>query len=209
MIYQNINIFINQVSKTYPHRRGIFNVSLQLEAGKLYLLVGENGSGKTTLLRCIMGLVKYQGTITRASKRIGYAPEDYYMPSFMKVIDFLESIGRIKNPMFQTNHEKLDFFLSFFDIMKYKYSTIASLSNGTRQKINLIQALIHDPEIILLDEPLTFLDEEAQAKVLQLIKEIYKDKLIIISTHQVPKFQIRQKQIITFVKGSLSNDLVD
>ncbi len=203
---ENIYITINEVSKEYNNKTGLKCVSTCFEAGKVNLVIGDNGSGKSTLFKCIMGLVSYKGKITKRKLRIGYAPEEYVMPLNMSVLDFLRSIGRIKG----INSEELDQnvldYLELFDLHNYRNKTISTLSNGMRQKINLMQAFIHEPKILILDEPLAALDQDTIPKVVELIKNKAKTSLVVVSTHQPNKFRFKSKKVYRFESGCLLDD---
>lgn len=201
-----ISINISNLTKRYQKKYGIKDVSTSFEQGHLNILVGENGSGKSTLLKCIMGLVNYEGNIIKKKYRIGYAPEDYVMPEFMTVIEFLRNIGRIKginNFMFDILFEN---YLKLFDLYDQRNKPIKTLSNGMKQKVNLLQAIIHEPKILILDEPLVSLDEYSQKHLVRLINERYKTTLIIISTHRPEKFKNRKKKLFKMIHGKLVED---
>ena len=200
---RNLSIIIDNVTKAYPLKKGIFDLSVTLDAGQLHLFVGENGSGKSTLLRCIMGLVHYQGKILKRKYRIGYAPEEYILPPQMNVIDFLTSIGRIKQSDRQELDLQLDHYLRFFGLDGVTNKPLAKLSHGMRQKVNLIQAFIHDPKILILDEPLTALDKETIQKVVRLIREKSRHALVVVSTHQPQAFKSRNRRTYRLHQGQL------
>ncbi|XMB72394.1 ABC transporter ATP-binding protein [Mycoplasmatota bacterium WC30] len=203
---ENIYITINEVSKEYSNKAGIRSVSTSFEAGKVNLVIGDNGSGKSTLFKCIMGLVSYQGKIVKRKLRIGYAPEEYVMPLNMSVLDFLYSIGKIKGiNSYDLDRNVID-YLDFFELYKYKNKTISTLSNGMRQKVNLMQAFIHEPKIIILDEPLAALDQDTIPKVVDLIKSKARTSLVVVSTHQPNQFKFKNKKIYRFESGILLDD---
>ncbi|MFA7076662.1 MAG: ABC transporter ATP-binding protein [Candidatus Izemoplasmatales bacterium] len=201
---QNINIHINNLTKAYTKEKGIFDLNLEFNSGGINLLVGSNGSGKSTLLKCIMKLVKYSGTIEKKKLRIGYAPEIYIMPEFFTVEEFLCNIGRIKGLDKTLSKENSIDFYNLLDLEKYRNKQIKTLSNGTKQKVNLIQALIHHPKIIILDEPLISLDYESQKKLSKYLIDISKTNLVIISTHNPEKFNTRLKTIFHLENGKLN-----
>ena len=203
---ENIYITINEVSKKYFNRTGINSVTTSFETGRVNLVIGDNGSGKSTLFKCIMGLVSYQGKIIKRKLRIGYAPEEYVMPLHMSVLDFLYSIGKIKGIDSYELDQNVVNYLNLFELYKYKHKNISSLSNGMRQKINLMQAFIHEPKIIILDEPLAALDHDTIPKVVELIKNKAKTSLVVVSTHQPGKFKFKSKRIYRFESGNLIDD---
>lgn len=201
---ENISITINDVTKEYTNHTGIKHINTIFQAGVLNIIVGENGSGKSTLLKCMMGLVSYKGTIKKKKYLIGYAPEDYVLPAHMTVKEFLISIGRIKYSNRYELNQRVKDYIEYFGLTNYLNKPISKLSNGMRQKVNLIQAIIHDPKIIILDEPLAALDEAMRPKVIKLVKELAKEKLIIITTHH-PKRFIGKKVMYQFTNGLLEH----
>ncbi len=203
---KNISISIHEVTKQYNKHIGIQSITTSFESGKLNIVIGENGSGKSTLFKCIMGLVQYKGVIDKQKYRIGYAPEEYVMPLSLNVMEFLHSIGRIKGVYKEELDLRTNEYLSYFDLMEYKFKKIGSLSNGMRQKINLLQAFIHDPKILILDEPLAALDKESIPKVVSLIKEKSKTSLVVVSTHQPQMFRSKQRKLYQFYEGKLVDD---
>jgi ABC-2 type transport system ATP-binding protein len=150
-----------------------------------------------------MGTLRFQGEIIRKKTAIGYAPEDYVMPYYMSVRDFLESIGKIRDVESKRLKQEIDDHLNFFDMKSYEHRSFGALSNGMRQKVNLIQAFLNRPKTILLDEPLHGLDEESQKKVLKLVKSRLKDCLIIVSTHYPEHFKTRNKRVYQMIDGRL------
>jgi len=200
---QDISININNVTKHYHKNKGIANVTTKFEGGYLNLITGENGSGKTTLLKCIMGLVKYNGTIKRNYSKIGYAPEQFVMPSFMTVSDFLKCMGRVKNGITPSTSLYINEHIAFLELKEVFYKPIGALSNGMKQKVNLLQSMIHQPKILLFDEPLTSLDKDSQTKVIETILAVSKDNLVIVSTHYPERFKNRNRRVYHIENGSL------
>ena len=199
----NTAIEIKNVSKKYHNQVGIHLVNVKFESGKLNLLVGKNGSGKTTLIKCIMGVVRYDGVINKQRSTIGYAPEDYVMPYFMSVWDFLHSIGKIKDSPSATLQSEIDEHLTYFEMQNHAHQSFGTLSNGMRQKVNLIQAFLNHPKTIILDEPLHGLDDISKAKILKLITLRMKESLIIVSTHYPELYKTRKKTLFVMEDGML------
>ncbi len=199
----NTAIEIKNVTKKYHNKNGIHLVNVRFESGKLNLLVGKNGSGKTTLIKCIMGVVRYEGVINKQRSTIGYAPEDYVMPYFMSVWDFLHSIGKIKDSPKTTLQTEIDEHLAYFEMQNHAHQSFGTLSNGMRQKVNLIQAFLNHPKTIILDEPLHGLDDISKAKILKLITLRMKESLIIVSTHYPELYKTRKKSLYVMEDGML------
>lgn len=170
-------IELREASKTYLDR----SFDLTVEQGKCLLISGKNGVGKSSLINLMIGFTKPDfGVVERKKAKIGYLPEELMLPLFVNTMTYLKTIARIKRG---TVDETL---ISDFRIPIFK--SIIELSKGNRQKLALASTLIGNPEIIILDEPLSGLDEEA--------KDILKNKLfllkkegrgIVIATHD-PRF---------------------
>ncbi len=206
VLSEPLTIIIKDLCKYYQADKGIKAVNATFRSGVLNIIIGENGSGKSTLLKCLMGLVSYQGEIIKRRHRIGYAPEHYVMPLRMTVHEFLYSIGRIKGIDVDTLGQNTMDYLHYFDLLDVMHQPIGRLSNGMRQKVNLLQAFVHEPKIIILDEPLAALDQLFVPKVIHLIKSKMNDALVIVSTHMPKHFKTKKKQLFRFVEGQLYVD---
>lgn len=206
MTSADTHISIKNVTKKFGHTRAIDNVSLHLSQNRVYLLVGPNGSGKTTLIKCIMGLLRYEGTIIKSTTRIGYAPDRYIMPPYLNVVDFLESMGRVKEQSRMHCRDYIDHHLTLFELDNVRYRPIGALSSGMRQKVNLLQAMIHVPKILILDEPLKGLDGPAEDHFMKILSAKTKEMMLIISTHYPERFRMRGKRLIHLENGHLCED---
>ena len=199
----SLTIMLTNVTKSYNHHLAIKDINVTFQEGYLHMITGANGSGKSTILKCIMGMLHYEGRIQKDHVKIGYAPEHFIMPEYMTVYDFLYSIGRIKSNSVVKTKETLELMLSMFELELYQSLPISKLSNGMKQKVNLIQAIIHQPKILLLDEPTNAIDEASIKKFIPYLKELSKSTLIIISTHQPELFIGRNKKIYRLEAGRL------
>ncbi len=203
---QGIYINIDKLTKVYRKNTGIHDMTLRFESGHLNLLIGPNGSGKTTLFKCIMGLVRYSGKIDRIPGRIGYAPEQYIMPTFMKAKEFLALIGRVKRESQDRIVKFINDFMEGFELLDVIDKPIGQLSKGSKQKINLLQAMINNPRILLLDEPLSGLDIRARDEAVKLFSAFSKDNLVIVSTHYPEYFRARNRRVYEIHEGRLVED---
>jgi ABC-type multidrug transport system ATPase subunit len=202
-VQRPITISIHNLTKAYRKTIGIQKVTCELTNGNLHLLTGKNGSGKSTLIKCIMSLVSYEGTINKKKYRIGYAPEKYLMPDFMTIMDFLVSIGRVKDLPQPFLGTELETYTDIFQLKDKLNQPIKSLSNGMKQKVNIIQAMVNNPKILILDEPLVGLDFKAQKHLAKMIIDKSKRHLVIVATHFPEKFNTKRKVIHHFVEGSI------
>lgn len=182
-------IQLDEVSKRYGEKVVISDVSLQIDQGECLVLMGHNGSGKTTLLRLLAGLIyptegKVQRRITGGNKmtsarRTGYAIDRLPVTNFTAE-DYLLAMGAIqglnkKDILYQTG-----MWFDLFGLMEDKNEQIISYSKGMRQKVNIMQSLLGDPELLLLDEPLSGLDRKSQKNLIQLLSEYKKKKMTLV-----------------------------
>jgi ABC-2 type transport system ATP-binding protein len=184
-------IDLNYLTKKFHHVTAVDNISMSIKKGTIHGFLGPNGAGKTTTIRMIMGLLKpNNGKITlfgkdlvkneeQLKKKIGYLPGDVVLYNYYTVeelLDFFESIRGLKTaPLRQNLVQRLE-----LDETK----TIKSLSKGNIQKVGLVQALMHDPDLLILDEPTASLDPLLKLEFFKIIKEFKeRDKTILFSSH--------------------------
>jgi len=202
----NIAVDVRGVTKRYRPEGGIENVSVRFDDSGLNLLVGPNGSGKSTLLKCIVGVIRYEGEIAARPRSIGYAPEEYVLPQFMSVRAFLTSAGRVRDVERAFLGDRIDELLGYFGMVSEAHKPFCGLSNGMKQKVNLIQALLNRPKILILDEPLKSLDEESREKAIAIIRERAKECLVIVSTHFPERFRIRNRRVVRLENGRIVDE---
>ncbi len=203
MLLKSQDITIEHLTKKYKQKIAIEDLSISLKEGYLHIIIGENGSGKSTLLKCIMGIIQYQGKINVPYKKIGYAPENYILPEHLTIRQFLIAIGRLKRTNSRELIVRLNEYLKRFDLSNDIDKPIKYLSNGMKQKINLIQALIHQPKVLLLDEPFRAIDELAQQELAKILDELVHSSFVIISTHQPTKIKTRKKKVYQMNHGRI------
>lgn len=199
-------ISIENLAKKYRSTTIFKDVDLVIDSQKYNFLVGQNGTGKSTFIKCLLGEVKYDGIIKLSNSRIAYAPERVNLPDYISVVNFLTLIGRIDDYSLVSIKEKIKYYLKNFSLEQYEKMPIYKLSQGNRQKIILIQALMTEGDIYIFDEPLNGLDETSQKVFIQeLKKKKRKNKLIIISTHRLDSYKFRNKNIIQFPLQEVAN----
>lgn len=189
---------INNLTKKYGKKVILDRLNLLIDNTKYNIIKGHNGSGKSTLIKCIMNLVKYEGTIIN-NNTICYVPEKIYLPPFMKMIDFLLLISD-KSLCYITE------YLSKFNILSYQYKTFNQLSLGTKQKVMLITALLEDVDMYIFDEPLNGLDDASVTFFQEELKGLKQNgKIILIVLHDESRLKLRNKQIIKISNGVLND----
>lgn len=202
---------VENVYKQYSNKRGVKNLSFQVGSGKVCAILGSNGCGKTTTFRLLLQLLQRDsGSITYNNEPIeksgyrlfGYVPEERSMLRNLKVEEQVYYLGRLKKMDEEEIEKNFIFWLSFFRVSDYRRTKIMELSKGNQQKIQIICALIHDPQIIILDEPLNGLDVNNVRLFKDLLMWLKKEKkTILISSHQYHNIEQYCDQIVYLKEG--------
>ena len=192
-------IRIERLMKKYRQVIIFQDIDLVIDNQKYNFLVGGNGTGKSTFIHCLLGEVKYDGKIDIGESSIAYVPERMHLPDYISVSNFLVLLARLDHNHISSIYDKVKYYLKLFSLEIYEHKPICKLSQGNRQKVILIQALMKDSDIYIFDEPLTGLDIHSQKVFLdELRKKKNQDKLIIVSTHRIENYKYRNKNIIQF-----------
>lgn len=199
MTSKSPGIIIENLNKKYRANYILEKISITFRQGKIHIITGENGSGKSTLIKCMMGLVHYQGQITLPYTKIGYAPENYCLPEHLTIYEFLYSLGRLK----RANKKLITHYLEIFHLNEYQNQVIRRLSHGMKQKLNLLQAMIHLPQVLFLDEPFRGIDQEAKETLCELLNTIRNNTVIVISSHINDYKLLKSKKIYSIKAGSI------
>ena len=190
-----MNITIKHLTKIYGTQRAVDDISFEVKKGEILGFLGPNGAGKTTTMKMITSyLLPDQGNIevggkdvaaqgAAVRKMIGYLPEHNPLYHDMPVIDYLEYCAALQDIDKANIPQRIRKMVALCGLDREKHKKIGELSKGYRQRVGLAQAMIHDPEILILDEPTTGLDPNQIVEIRKLIKEIGREKTIILSTH--------------------------
>ena len=195
MSEDNSTLVLSGVTKRYDEFTAVDNLSLRVRPGRIFGLIGPNGAGKTTTIRMIVnitapdeGTIKLFGQQMSAplQDRIGYLPEERGLYKKMKVVDQLRFFGELKNVKGKQADEAIDRWLARVKLSEWKTKKATELSKGMQQKIQFIAAVLHDPDLMILDEPFSGLDPVAQELLKEVVLELKGEgKTIIFSTHQM------------------------
>ncbi|WP_322627283.1 ABC transporter ATP-binding protein [Aedoeadaptatus coxii] len=231
-------LHIDHLSKFYGKKQVLFDISFSLDPGDICAFIGSNGAGKTTTIKSALGLIPFDsGTITidghnietepMEAKRIySYVPDNPELYTFMRGIDYLNFIADIFELDYDTRKRGIDTLSKDFDIHNRLGEPIESYSHGMQQKLALIGALLHDPKLIVLDEPFVGLDPLATKKIREHFKRMADDcdTTILFSTHVLEVAEklcnkvaiIREGRLVYFgstqevlAKGSLEDLFVE
>ena len=212
-----MSVIVNQLTKVYGTQIAVNHISFTAEPGKIVGFLGPNGAGKSTTMKMITGFIPpSDGTATVCGfdintqsmdvrKCLGYLPEnnplylDMYVKEFLAFVAGLQQLNnvesRIKEMIEQTGLER------------EQYKKISQLSKGYRQRVGLAQAMLHDPKVLILDEPTTGLDPNQLVEIRKLIKQLGKEKTVILSTHIMQEVEAVCDQVVIINKGLIvAND---
>jgi ABC-2 type transport system ATP-binding protein len=187
-------------------------ISFSVSQGEILALLGPNGAGKSTTMKSITGSISYEGSILvnnhevkdfpqKIKKMIGYLPEHNPLYVDMYVKEYLEYVGKIYGV--KSIADRIDEIINLTGLTKEQHKKIQMLSKGYRQRVGLAQALIHDPKILILDEPTTGLDPNQLVEIRTVIKEIAKQKTIILSTHIMQEVEALADRLIIIRDGNI------
>lgn len=190
-----ITLEVNNISKNFDDFKAVQNLSFNLNAGKILGFLGPNGAGKTTTIRMIVGItapdegeikIFGQTNLKEIRNRIGYLPEERGLYQKIEVEKQLKFFASLKNIRSGAAKESIDYWLSRMNLSQYKNKKAEELSKGTQQKIQFINTNLHDPDLLILDEPFSGLDPISTEELQTIIDEMKsKNKTIIFSTHQM------------------------
>ena len=189
-------VSVRSATKNYDKVRALQGIDLDVGRGELYGLIGPNGAGKSTLMKALVGSVELDdgsvrvlGMNPRSDKlsikaQTGYVPESEFPPSFLKVREFLDFVMHVRGLV--PDGRSSDRWICFFDLEDQTDTIARNLSKGTRQKLMLSSAFIHEPKLLLLDEPFINLDPIFQRKVKDhLLDHVREGGTVLISTHML------------------------
>lgn len=208
-------IEVQNVTKHYGQTLAVDDVSFTVEKGEIVGFLGPNAAGKTTTMRIITSYMPAtSGKVTVAGydvfddamevkKRIGYLPENPPLYLDMKVEDYLAFAAAINGVQQSTIPREIDRVVELTSLGDMRYRLIRKLSKGFRQRVGLAQALIHDPEVLVLDEPTVGLDPKQIIEVRDLIKDLGNDHTIILSTHILPEVSMTSERVVIINKGRI------
>jgi ABC-2 type transport system ATP-binding protein len=215
-------INVNELTKKYARNTAVDRISFNVEKGQIVGFLGPNGAGKTTTMRmltCFLPPTAGRATVAgfdvleqplEVRRRIGYLPETPPLYPEMRTSEYLEFVGSIKGLRGPELSKRVDYVLGRCAVADVKDKVLGKLSKGYRQRVGLAQAIIHNPDVLILDEPTAGLDPKQINETRDLIKSLAGDHTIILSTHILPEVEQTCQQVIIINKGQLvATDSVD
>ncbi len=213
-----MDIVVENLTKKYGAQRAVDNISFRVKTGEILGFLGPNGAGKTTTMKAITTYLMpnegniYVGNLSvhekpdEIKKSIGYLPENNPLYSDMPVIDYLKFVAELHGIEKSKIRDKILEMINVTGLEGEKHKKIGELSKGYKQRVGLAQALIHDPEVLILDEPTAGLDPNQIVEIRELIKKIGREKTVILSSHILAEVEATCDRILIINKGKIVAD---
>lgn len=213
-----MDILVENLTKTYGNQRAVDNISFQVRTGEVLGFLGPNGAGKTTTMKAITTfLVPNEGNIRVGNysiydqpgeirRQIGYLPENNPLYQEIGVIDYLKYVAELHGIPKDKIRGRILEMVRLCGLESEKHKNIGELSKGYKQRVGLAQALIHDPEVLILDEPTAGLDPNQIIEIRELIRKIGKEKTVILSSHILAEVEATCDRILIISKGKIVAD---
>lgn len=211
-----MSIEINNLFKYYGEQAAVKNVSFSIPKGQVVGFLGPNGAGKSTTMKIITGFIPAsEGSVSvcgipvdtnnlKTRQKIGYLPESNPLYTDMYVREYLEFVGRIYK--IKNLKQRVNEMIDLVGLGVEQHKKIEALSKGYKQRVGLAQAMIHDPEVLILDEPTSGLDPNQLVEIRELIKNIGKEKTVLLSTHIMQEVEAICQRILIIKQGVLVAD---
>lgn len=213
-----MSIRVQNLTKAYGEKKAVDAISFEVHSGEIVGFLGPNGAGKTTTMRVITGyLTPSEGTVEvlgtnvlenslEVRRQIGYLPENNPLYNDMNVLEYLEFSALLNGVPKQEVHRHIREMIGVCGLTGVKHMDIGQLSKGYRQRVGLAQAMIHDPKVLILDEPTSGLDPNQIVEIRNLIRQLGREKTLILSTHILPEVQASCSRVIIINKGKIVAD---
>ena len=213
-------VSLQHISKSFGSQKVLNDVSLEIPAGQIVGLLGPNGAGKSTLMKILIGLWSADSGTGSAPSRIGYLPENNPLYEEMYVTEYLQFMAGLTSvspkgglsgeaglSTFDFERSGLSTLIDLVGLSPERHKHIRELSKGYRQRVGLAQALIGDPELLILDEPTTGLDPNQLVEIRSLIRSLGKDRTVILSTHIMQEVREMCDRVVILDHGEIKADL--
>lgn len=207
------SIVISELNKFYGKKQALKDVNLTINQG-MFGLLGRNGAGKTTLMKVLSTLIKSNnGNITLCDvpisnereirSMIGYLPQDFSMYSNMTVYEAMDYLGVLSGLSKAERKERIPKLLSKVNLQRNPKMKVKAMSGGMRRRLGIAQAILHDPKVLIVDEPTAGLDPEERIRFRNLLSELAEDRIVILSTHIVGDIEATCENIAILDEGEI------
>ena len=201
---------LDHIHKSFGKQQVLKDISLEIPSGQVLGLLGPNGAGKSTLMKILIGLWKPDAGSVEAPSNIGYLPENNPLYEDMYVVEYLLFMARItmRDASAKEQKERVENLIERVGLTPERHKHIRALSKGYRQRVGLAQALIGDPDLLILDEPTTGLDPNQLVDIRNLIRQVGKDRTVILSTHIMQEVREMCDRVVMLSQGVIQADQV-
>ncbi len=212
-----MSVSVKNITKLYGSQKALDDVSFQVDSGSVVGFLGPNGAGKSTMMKIITCFIpQNSGTVEvcgkdviedslEVRKNVGYLPENNPLYADMYIKEYLEFIAGLHH-LTGSKSKRVSEMIDITGLGIEQHKKIGALSKGYRQRVGLAQALIHDPKVLILDEPTTGLDPNQLADIRQLIRTLGKEKTVILSTHIMQEVEAICDRVIIINRGKIIAD---
>lgn len=198
-------ILIEHINKSFGAQQVLKDIRLEIPSGQVLGLLGPNGAGKSTLMKILIGLWKADSGKVQVPERIGYLPENNPLYDEMYVTEYLQFMAGLTHA-----NEDIDALIDRVGLTPERHKHIRELSKGYRQRVGLAQALLGNPELLILDEPTTGLDPNQLVEIRSLIRDLGKERTVILSTHIMQEVREMCDRVVILDHGEIKADeLID
>lgn len=210
---------IRDLVKNYGKKRVLHGINLSIEPGQIIGYIGPNGAGKSTTVKILCGLIDdYEGDVKvlgydlraeqlEIKKRLGYIPENAALYESLTPLEFMQFVGRMRGLEDEMIHQKAERLMDIFEMKKNLNQRIATFSKGMRQKVMICSALLHNPELIFMDEPLSGLDANLVIMVKEMLSHLAREgKTVFYSSHLMDVVEKISDRIILIDQGKVIAD---
>jgi ABC-2 type transport system ATP-binding protein len=210
---------LRNVSKRFPGILAVDDVSFQANAGEVTGYLGPNGSGKSTTMKMITGLIEatsgkifFDGQPIRSDllgfkKRMGYVPEEPHLYSHLSGLEYLVMVGQLRSLPARPTADRIDALLRLLTLHSHRHAPISSYSKGMQQKVLLSAALLHNPDLLLLDEPFSGLDVSTSLVLREVIQELAaRGKVVLFSSHELETVERLCSHVVILHRGKVVAD---
>ncbi|MBQ4393914.1 MAG: ATP-binding cassette domain-containing protein [Paludibacteraceae bacterium] len=194
-------ILIEHINKSFGAQQVLKDIRLEIPSGQVLGLLGPNGAGKSTLMKILIGLWKADSGKVQVPERIGYLPENNPLYDEMYVTEYLQFMAGLTHA-----NEDIDALIDRVGLVPERHKHIRELSKGYRQRVGLAQALLGNPELLILDEPTTGLDPNQLVEIRSLIRDLGKERTVILSTHIMQEVREMCDRVVILDHGEIKAD---
>ena len=197
-------VHVGHINKHFGTQAVLKDVSLDIPEGQVLGLLGPNGAGKSTLMKILIGLWKADSGTVQVPANIGYLPENNPLYEEMYVVEYLQFMAGLEG--IQNTEYRVQTLIERVGLTPEKHKHIRELSKGYRQRVGLAQALLGDPDLLILDEPTTGLDPNQLVEIRSLIRSLGRDRTVILSTHIMQEVREMCDRVVILDHGQIKAD---